>query len=142
MSIDADKWANRIYRQPKKGRDYVSKRESSERGIGSVSTGSSSQGDAQSEVIERLTEEIADMQLVINLLTQRLDRLENAPPVEARLVKVHRKLRRLGVVTTLLVAGVLLYILWHSPLLAGITEISIGSEFAEIVDQIKSKLGF
>jgi hypothetical protein len=142
MSIDTDKWANRIHRQPKKGRDYVSERESSKRSSRAVSTGLVSNGDEQSADIGRLHEEVADMQLVINLLSQRLDRLENAPPVEARLVTVQRKLRRLGVVTTLLGVGVLLFVLWHSPLLARITEINIGSELADIVGQIKSKFGF
>jgi hypothetical protein len=141
MSIDTDKWANRIYRQPKKGRDYVSERESSQRGSRAVSTGLVANGDDQSANIGRLYEEVADMQLVINLLSQRLDRLENAPPIEAQLVTLQRKLRRLGVVTTLLGAGVLLFVLWHSPLLARITEINIGSELADIVGQIKSKFG-
>jgi hypothetical protein len=142
MSIDTDKWANRIYRPPKKGRDYVSERESSKRGSRAVSTGTVSNGDDQSADIGRLHEEVADIQLVINLLSQRLDRLENAPPVEARLGTVQRKLRRLAVVTTLLGAGILLFMLWHSPLLARITEINIGSELVDIVGQIKSKFGF
>jgi hypothetical protein len=45
-------------------------------------------------------------------------------------------------VTTLLGAGILLFVLWHSPLAARITEINIGSELADIVGQIKSKFGF
>jgi hypothetical protein len=142
MSIDTDKWVNRIYRQPKKGRDYVSERESSKRGGRAVSTGPLSNADKQSADIGQLHEEVADMQVVVNLLSQRLDRLENAPPVEERLVTVQRQLRRFEVVITLLGVGVLLFILWHSPLLTKITEISIGSEFADIVGQIKSKFGF
>ncbi len=111
MNIDSSKWADRVYRPPKTGADYTSV------------TGSREQDQDQDQAeltaetrvthatdptaVNRLRAQISDMHLVIQLLEQRIDRLE-APDVQQRVFDMERKLRLIQTLV-LIIAGLLAF---------------------------------
>ena len=115
MNIDANKWADRVYRPPKTGADYtsVTGNREQERGEATVETRVTPVTD--STAVNRLRAQISDMHLVIQLLEQRVDRLE-APDIQQRMFDMERKLRFVQTLV-LIIAGLLAFFMIREALI-------------------------
>jgi hypothetical protein len=104
MSVE-EKWADRIYRAPKKGSDYTSTRVN-------VATGNRSRlpwdrrpSEIDEAQLQALRIELNDMQLVVNHLEQRVGQLEKLPQQQDQLIKLGKRIRRLEIFTLMLIVA-------------------------------------
>lgn len=101
------KWADRVYRAPKSGRDYTAtrvqqfsgKREAGGQGKQEVGT--------DSAVVGKLSSEVKDMQLVLNHIDNRIEQLENIP-LDEHLSWMQRKIQRLEIVVLMLSSALII----------------------------------
>lgn len=104
MSVE-EKWADRIYRSPKKGSDYTSTK------VNVVARNRSRllQDGQDSEINEAqfgaVKTELNDMQLVVNHLERRIDQLEHLPQLEEQFLGLQNRIRRLEIFMLMLIAA-------------------------------------
>ena len=107
MNIDSNKWADRVYRPPKTGADYTSVTGNREQDQDDSTAETKLAPVTDPSAINRLRAQISDMHLVIQLLEQRIDRLE-APDVQQTVLDMERKLRLVQTLV-LIIAGLLAF---------------------------------
>ena len=107
MTVE-EKWADRIYRAPKKGSDYTSTKVNaavSHRDRLHPDTRPSERDDAQ---LNAMKSELGDMQLVVNHLEQRIDQLESLPQQDDGLDELQDRTRRLEIFALMLIAALII----------------------------------
>lgn len=107
MSVE-EKWADRIYRAPKKGSDYTSSKVKvvpGNRGRLHRDTQSSELNDAHLKAVKS---ELNDMQIVVNHLEQRIDALEELPHQEEQFIDLRNRIRRLEIFMLMLIAAMII----------------------------------
>lgn len=128
MNIDSNKWADRKHRPPKTGADYTSSKGNKEQNS-SESTDELGITDAKDHgALNQVRVQISDMHLVMQLLEQRIDRLE-APDVQQRLFDTERKLRLLQILV-LILSAILAFFMIREALV--VMDVDIGSVLQSI----------
>ncbi len=108
MSSVEEKWADRIYRAPKKGSDYTSTKVR----VASRNRGQLHQDRQDSELdgaqLNAVKSELNDVQLVVNHLERRIDQLEQRPEQEEQFTDLWNRIRRLEIFILMLIAALII----------------------------------
>ena len=137
MTIDVDKWADRVYRPPKSGRDYTSARAKAEYEPTATQSQPTRHVPESHEKFEALDAHVVDMQLVINHLEQRIKYLENST-LEDQLRKTQNTIKTLNIAVGALATIIILAVVGG---LVRLTETNLGALVLDLFDQLRSKVG-
>ncbi len=137
MTIDVDKWADRVYRPPKSGRDYTSARAKAEYEPTATPSQPTRRVSEPHERLEALDAHVVDMQLVINHLEQRIKHLENST-LEDQLRKTQNNIKTLTIAVGALAT---IIILAAVGILVTLTETNLVALMFDLFDQLRSKVG-
>lgn len=129
MNIDANKWADRVYRPPKTGSDYTSVKGNREQAQDESTAETRAIPVSDAADFKWVRAQISDMHLIIQLLEQRIDRLE-APDIQQRVFETERKLRLVQVLV-LLLAGLLAFFMVREALI--VMDIDINSIISNLI---------
>jgi hypothetical protein len=128
MNIDSNKWADRIRRPPKTGADYTSIKGNQEQNSGKSTDELAITNTKDHGALNQVRMQISDMHLVMQLLEQRIDRLE-APDVQQRLFDTERKLRLVQILV-LILSAILAFFMIREALV--VMNVDIGSVLPSI----------
>ncbi len=106
MSTES-KWADRIYRAPKSGRDYTASRMQQFSDKREVGGREKQEVVTDSAAVEKLRSEVDDMQLVLNHIDNRIEQLENIP-LDEHLSWMQRRIQRLEIVVLMLSSALII----------------------------------
>jgi hypothetical protein len=116
MNIDSSKWADRVLRPPKTGADYTSIKGNQEQNSSESTDEIAITNTTDNGALNQVRVQMSDMHLVMQLLEQRIDRLEE-PDVQQRLFDTERKLRFVQTMV-LIVAAILAFFMIREALVA------------------------
>ncbi|MCP4407754.1 MAG: hypothetical protein GY807_08335 [Gammaproteobacteria bacterium] len=101
------KWAERVYRAPKSGRDYTASRVQQFSDKRGGSRQEKPEAVTDSAVVEKLRSEVNDMQLVLNHIDNRIEQFENIP-LDDHLSWMQRRIQRLEIVVLMLSSALII----------------------------------
>lgn len=104
MSVE-EKWADRIYRSPKKGSDYTSTKVNVATRNRSRLHRAGQDSEVNEAKFEAVKTELNDVQLVVNHLERRINQLEQLPQQEEQLIGIENRIRRLEIFVLMLIAA-------------------------------------
>ncbi len=128
MTMDSEKWAERIVRSPKTGRDYTSARVQDKQVYPDQTTRPSPKTNDVSDKFQNLDIRVDQLRVSTNNLDDRIEQLESQY-LNERLIKTERRSQYLGILTIVLAMLLALSILRDVLVVTGTDVTSVVSNF-------------